>query len=187
MTQAAIPLANHPDRAKTLPTGSLLNPDAAPALSEEFRRELGNALLKYDGAMLFMSVNQIQELARDHGQDAPDKVISRILESIRNRTRSSDVCCRYHDHIVIMLSNTSIQSAHQISERLRESMAHMTFWVNKKQLHITVSIGYTGVNKGDNRESILSRADLWLSKQYQLFQNQDSCPKWDELTHFKLS
>jgi len=167
MTQA-IPSLDHPrDNA---PTGSLLS--TSSTLTSDFRRELGNALLKSDGAMLFLSVDQIQLLIHQHGPKASDKIVNRILDSIRHHTRSSDVCCRYHNHIVIMLANTSVQKAHLIADRLQSSLANLTLWLGKEKLRVTVSIGYTGINRGDNRESILDRADLWLSRQYQLFQTE---------------
>ena len=64
-----------------------------------------------------------------------------------------------------MLSNTNVATAHQVADRMRETMANLIFWLGREQQKITVTIGYTGISKGDNRESILARADLWLSDQ----------------------
>lgn len=180
MTQAIPPLNQSRDNA---PTGSLLS--TSSTLTSDFRRELGNALLKSDGAMLFLSIDQIQLLVQQHGPQASDRIVNRILDSIRHYTRSSDVCCRYHNHIVIMLANTNVQKAHLIANRLQSSLADLTLWLGQEKLRVTVSIGYTGINRGDNRESILDRADLWLSRQYQLFQTEYKS-KHDQLSHLSL-
>ena len=165
MTHAVKAFQNSHEGVTPLHAGSILRPATSHTLTPEFRRELSNALIKHDGAMLFFSIDQFHELTASFGADASDQIVNRVLEAIRNRIRSSDASCRYHNNIVVMLSNTSVKSAHQVADRMRETMANLTFWLGREQHKITVSIGYTGVNKEDNRDSILARADLWLSDQ----------------------
>lgn len=150
-----------------LHTGSTLRADTNHPLTPEFNRELSNALIKHDGAMLFLSIDRYPELSTNLGAQASNRILNRVLESIQDQIRTSDASCRYHNNIVVMLANTNIQSAHRVADRMRENMANMTFWLDKEQHRITVSIGYTGVNKEDDRDSIMARADLWLSDQAQ--------------------
>ncbi len=158
----------------------------AIGLSQSFYNELASALLKSCGTLLFFRIDQLDSLSTNLERSTQEKMVLRVLDAIRSRIRSSDVSCRYyHDNIVVILNNTGIDNAHLVAERLRETIARLVFWVEKKRYTLTVSVGYTAIRKEDSQDAVLARADVWLSEK-QRSPSMPGCIPGNQITNLSI-
>ena len=83
--------------------------------------------------------------------------------------RGSDLKCRYGgDEFMVLLPDTPLVGAKQVSENLRRAIAeHPVTW-NDGQVMVTASFGITSINQGEHDPlSAIARADtaLYRAKQ----------------------
>jgi len=102
----------------------------------------------------------------EHGHDVGDEVIREFAERLKKRVRGIDLACRYGgEEFVVIMPDTDIALAEIVAERIRSGVMDHPFIVDKgaKQLSITVSVGVSTLEAGDNsQDRVLKRADIGL-------------------------
>ena len=81
------------------------------------------------------------------------------MRQITAATRTSDAVFRYGgEEFVVVLSNTSLDGARRLAERVRESVRKS----RGSALSVTVSIGVSAWQPDDSATTLLNRADARL-------------------------
>jgi diguanylate cyclase len=102
------------------------------------------------------------------GHEAGNRLIIRMVETMKHALRGSDIIARYGgDEFVVLLPNTSRAMAREAGERVRKAIAGMGFAPNGEPIETTVSVGLaTFPDDSDEVEDLMSRADqaMYASK-----------------------
>ena len=93
-------------------------------------------------ALLLMDIDYFKNLNDTYGHLCGDYAIKTVGKLLKSKVRSTDIVARYGgDELAVMLIETSLKSAHDIAEKLKEEIGSHTFQWRTKQLGVNVSIG----------------------------------------------
>ncbi|MCF6318287.1 MAG: GGDEF domain-containing protein [Proteobacteria bacterium] len=105
----------------------------------------------------FKSINDM------HGHYAGDKILKSFAQLISGLIRKGDTVGRWGgEEFIILLKGADQLSAFKSMNRLKNKIADHSFDTGNKHLNLTASIGVCQMNKGDNFESLFTRADRAL-------------------------
>ena len=130
-------------------------------IAEEFSRakrhntQLSLALFDID---FFKKINDT------YGHHAGDVILKELGSLISNKTRTSDVACRYGgEEFVLILPETSQVEAFELLDRLREIVAEEIFNKSAKPIKATISVGVAQLDLSDKTPvDFCERADKAL-------------------------
>jgi len=108
-------------------------------------------------------LDYFKDLNDEFGHECGDDVLVHIADLLEANMREGDLVARWGgEEFVIVLPNTSIDEAVDITHRLRESVAHSHPACMRTARSITVSIGVASAVEGEMPDSVLGRADAAL-------------------------
>lgn len=118
-------------------------------------------------SLLLIEVDNFTSFTQTHGNVIGDKVLTYVAMTLRQGVREEDFIARYDTYaFVILLPNTRFHDALQVAEKLRERICekHLTLGKEKKLSlgAITLSIGLSTLQPGDDMDSFFSRVDRAL-------------------------
>jgi len=133
-------------------------------LDEHLSREFAGA--KRDGrifSLLVIDVDDFKQVNDVYGHIAGDGVLRKIGKIVKDRTRPSDMPARFGgEEFVVYLSNTPIEKALTVAEKLRAEVERCEF-EEVTGRGITVSIGVAQSDGSDKtKEDMIERADQAL-------------------------
>lgn len=129
-------------------TVSLLD---AMAQAERYDTPLSVAMGDID---LFKRINET------HGHQAGDKVLAHIASVFSDSLRMPDKVGRYGgEEFLVIFPHTGLAQARKIAERIRNAVQRSKLDVNRNKIQVTVSLGVTQFQKGEDLEQLLSRVD----------------------------
>lgn len=92
--------------------------------------------------ILFIDVDDFKFFNDTYGHQAGDKALAAIAEVIRQESRSEDVAIRYGgEEFVVILPNTSEQSALVLAERIRQKIENIGLSIDGHSRSFTISGG----------------------------------------------
>ncbi len=92
--------------------------------------------------LLLLDLNHFNELNKNFGVLAGDRVLRSTVQTILNNVRQSDVVGRFgEDQFLVVLPKCSEQNALQLGKRLRREMAKLTFSDPRKPFKADFSVG----------------------------------------------
>lgn len=108
------------------------------------------------------------------GHQIGDEVLKYVSSSLKSRIRKSDILARTGgEEFMIILNNTDIQGASNLSEKIRNFFSENNFKNKKLDIPVTISIGISQIKDIDeNLDTIIARADKALYKSKELGRNQ---------------
>lgn len=122
--------------------------------------------------LLMLDVDYFKNINDENGHDVGDAVLQELAKVIQSGLRSSDLLCRYGgEEFVIMLLNTEMDDAKEITERLHSMVASYDFNAIQGQT-LTCSFGLTCFQSNDTENSVLKRADQALYEAKNAGRNQ---------------
>lgn len=108
-------------------------------------------------SMIVFDIDHFKEVNDTHGHTAGDLVLKSIAKVVRKSLRSTDHFIRWGgEEFIVVCSETDLNGAKDIAERIRTAVENFSFGDIGK---ITISFGVTTLREGDNRESMVMRAD----------------------------
>lgn len=112
--------------------------------------------------ILFIDIDNFKIVNDTYGHDIGDEVLKKFANLISTNSRELDVFARWGgEEFILMLPQTNINDGYKLAEKIRNIIALHKF----DQIEtLTCSIGLSMLNKGDNHESIIKRADNALYK-----------------------
>ena len=147
-------------------TGCFNRMHALEVLDAELRRARRSRLPL---SLVMFDLDNFKGINDRHGHLCGDAVLAAVGATMKTELRGSDLKCRYGgDEFMVILPDTPLGGAKQVSENLRRAIAeHPVTW-NDGQVMITASFGITSISQGENDPlSAISRADtaLYRAKQ----------------------
>ena len=120
-------------------------------------------------SLVMFDLDNFKGINDRHGHLCGDAVLAAVGATMKAELRGSDLKCRYGgDEFMVILPDTPLIGAKQVSENLRRAIAeHPVTW-NDGQVMVTASFGITSVNQGEHDPlSAIARADtaLYRAKQ----------------------
>ena len=123
---------------------------------------------------MFLDIDKFKRVNDVFGHHAGDEVLRGVAAQIKSQLRSNDVLARFGgEEFVVLLPKTGLQTASEIAERIRITVAAQPFQVTSKDKQpVTISIGVSRVPDeldGDDMTialKLISTADeaLFLAK-----------------------
>jgi len=93
-------------------------------------------------SVLIVDFDQFNTINENYGFDAGDTILATSAALIQSMVRNNDVVCRYGgEEFGIVLSNTALNGARILAERIRKKIADYEFKKDSTVLKLTVSIG----------------------------------------------
>jgi diguanylate cyclase (GGDEF)-like protein len=110
---------------------------------------------------LMLDLDHFKRINDNYGHPVGDLVVQEFAQCCKRSVREIDLIGRYGgEEVVIFLPETNLETALQVAERLRESVAKTSIRISDKELQFTVSIG---VSRRDENtlelETLIARAD----------------------------
>ena len=117
-------------------------------------------------AFVIMDIDYFKAVNDTYGHDIGDEVLKEFASRISANVRGIDLACRYGgEEFVVVMPDTDVAFAMQVSERLRKGIETTPFPISRdpKALKLTISIGIAGSEgAGDSAGALLHRADQAL-------------------------
>jgi len=126
-------------------------------------------------SLLMIEVDSFKRFNDDFGHEAGDVTLQQVAELIRANTRADDIACRFGgDEFTLIMPETTLESAVQCAERLRESAAVLPLQYNGKPLgNLTLSVGVAVFPRhGETGALALRAADEAMYKAKQAGKNR---------------
>lgn len=135
-------------------------------LMEQFRLEVTRAA-RYDRpfSILMIDLDHFKNVNDTHGHAAGDVVLQGFSEILKQSCRTSDVLSRFGgDEFCVLLTDTPIQGASEVAERIRARTEQEKFAYHNSRLHLTSSVGVGSyardiARRGLTPEAILEEID----------------------------
>lgn len=119
-------------------------------------------------AAIMLDVDFFKRVNDTHGHAAGDEVLRKIATCCRSEVRELDILGRYGgEEFAILLTESDIEQACQVAERLRARIEAFPFDVKGVSLGLTASLGVAELKDAESVESLLDQADqaLYIAKQ----------------------
>jgi two-component system cell cycle response regulator len=115
---------------------------------------------------MVLDVDRFKTINDTFGHDAGDDVLREFAQRVRRSVRGVDLVARFGgEEIVVLMPDTSLETARLAAERIRERVEAEPFRIHKgrNSVAVTVSIGVSSVEGlGETPQTLLKRADLAL-------------------------
>ncbi len=131
---------------------------------EALDRELGRArrYRRRVGLLLF-DIDHFKQVNDSHGHLAGDHVLKQLATAVRDRLRREDVLARYGgEEFAIVLPEVDQGGVRVLAEKVRRLIEKTPFLFEGARMHVTVSIGTTLSQSGDDPAALIKRADARL-------------------------
>ena len=131
-------------------------------LSATLERELARAKREeYPISLVMIDIDNFKKVNDHFGHQAGDMVLQMLAQHINERTRASDIVCRYAgDEFLIVLPKTSPEAALRRAKMWRQSYQETSVTFNQMEIQTTLSIGVANFpTHGDTIQALLTAAD----------------------------
>jgi len=114
-------------------------------------------------SVLMLDIDHFKGINDTHGHATGDEVLRAVTNAVKDRLRNIDQVFRFGgEEFLIVLTNTSRESAALVGERLRSAALQLSYPVTGRPLDLTVSLGCSTLLPGESSDSMLRRADTAL-------------------------
>lgn len=127
---------------------------------QEFERALryGNKL-----TVAVADIDHFKKVNDRYGHQAGDTVIVEVGSIIANNLRKSDFVCRYGgEEFVMLLTETNLEKAMQVAEKIRLAISNCPFAFRDRRVQVTCSIGVAELQANQSISELVERADVAL-------------------------
>ena len=124
-----------------------------------------NPAIQCGVGVLIIDIDHFKRINDTRGHDAGDRIISGVVDVLRQGVRMSDHVGRWGgEEFVILCPGTTREGAATLAEKIRTSVAEYVFERDLEPLSVTISIGVAMSRKNEAFEKTLKRADELLYK-----------------------
>jgi diguanylate cyclase (GGDEF)-like protein len=112
---------------------------------------------------ILLDIDDFKAVNDNHGHPKGDLVLKETAERIEGQLRETDSVGRYGgEEFLIILPNTTVVEAKQVSEKIRLAVAGAT--IGKKEISVTISLGLcdTETYSPKSQDELLHKADVAL-------------------------
>ena len=115
-------------------------------------------------ALVAMDIDDFKPINDRHGHGVGDQTLMSVVESLEACVRPGDLLARWGgDEFVVVLPKSTLESAKNLAERIRQSMSEVP---TVDDFKITLSLGVVERHAGEGPDALMARADqaLYRSK-----------------------
>jgi diguanylate cyclase (GGDEF)-like protein len=124
-------------------------------------------------SVIFLDVDHFKAINDQHGHVGGDITLTAVAKWIKEKTRGSDVIYRIGgEEFVILLSDTCLDGAKLLAERIRIAIETHTLAFDMATIKITASMGVASLRDDDTVDSFVRRADDAMYKAKKSGRNQ---------------
>jgi diguanylate cyclase (GGDEF)-like protein len=111
-------------------------------------------------SLILFDLDNFKEINDRYGHLCGDAVLAAVGAKMQSELRGHDVKCRYGgDEFMVILPETPVEGARQVSENLRQRLeAHRVTW-NDELIEVTASFGVAAVDVDLDPKKAIERAD----------------------------
>lgn len=121
------------------PVTGVLKPSV---ISTYMQRMMSDLRYKKQKAALFcIGVNNMEHIARFHGDDVADEVLAGISKILQEHFRSADLIGRHEKYAFLVLATCSVDEAEGIGRRISTYIQQAEFALERKKLRTTITLG----------------------------------------------
>lgn len=114
-------------------------------------------------SIIMFDLDHFKKVNDSHGHAAGDQILRELAQRCVKTSRTTDLVGRYGgEEFVILLTETNLEAARLIGERLRQSIMNSPFKTEAGNVTITSSLGVAEANQTDTLNSLIERADAAL-------------------------
>ncbi|WP_372795675.1 diguanylate cyclase domain-containing protein [Pontiella sp.] len=112
------------------------------AISAYMQRQMSEIRRKKEPAALFcIGVNNMEHIARFHGDDAADDVMAGVSQVLQDNLRADDLIGRHEKYAYLVLAECSLDEAEIIGKRITTLVQQAQFESEQKKLKTTITLG----------------------------------------------
>ena len=120
-------------------------------------------------SLIVFDIDHFKAINDKHGHAGGDRILRAIAHLLNDHKRSSDFLARFGgEEFVLLLPETTLESAQRLAEKTRERVNASNFRFQKEKVRVTLSAGVGELHPGrDTAEALFERVDaaLYLAKQ----------------------
>ncbi len=108
-------------------------------------------------SIIMFDIDHFKKINDTYGHNVGDNVLKGMVKIVEEHLRKSDNLYRTGgEEFIVILSNTDIEKAEIVAEKIREAICKTKF---EKVGRVTISIGVTQVTEDDDEDTVTSRVD----------------------------
>ena len=116
-----------------------------------------------DISVIMFDIDYFKKINDTYGHKAGDAVLHSFSKSINATIRKNDYLARYGgEEFVLVLPETKLHKALELAERLRKITENLEVKLDDKIIKITTSAGVVSYKNGQNKDSLIQKADELL-------------------------
>ncbi len=144
------------------------------AYDNSMKREVDLSTRQHSAlSLIVLDIDHFKTINDTYGHSSGDKALKALAECIIDTMRQSDIAFRYGgEEFTLILSNTDIDSATLVAERIRIAVSQLTCNDGKRDFAYTVSVGVAQLKQGEDDHLLFDRADKALYKAKKSGRNQ---------------
>lgn len=134
------------------------------ALDNSLAREIDLAQRhKTPLSIITLDIDHFKRVNDSYGHTTGDCVIKAVAAAAVLTVRRSDMAFRYGgEEFVVILSNTNLEGASLLAERLRQEIEQTSIICNNTEISTTVSLGVASLHPDDSAKTFFERTDKAL-------------------------
>ena len=115
-------------------------------------------------SLMLIDLDYFKRVNDTYGHPVGDAVLTDLAKILRKTLRGIDIIARYGgEEFAAVLINTDVSGAKKIAERLRTYVMNTPFFVEEKQLSLTLSVGVAAYpHDAKTKDELISKADQSL-------------------------
>lgn len=148
----------------------MLNRNALDNLAE---KEIKRSLRSDEPlSMLIIDIDHFKQINDKYGHQAGDQVLAQVAQTLEANIRASDLAFRHGgEEFLVLLPDTQLVGAQVTGDKVRAAISKMAFIYNGAQVPVTISVGATTMQDGDNLLSLTLKADTAMYEAKQAGRN----------------
>ncbi len=128
-------------------------------------------------SLIAIDLDHFKQINDQYGHLQGDRVLRRVAEIMRNNVRENDLIVRWGgEEFFWLCPNTPLKRACSLAERLREQV-QLFFREHPELPPTTLSAGVAQLQRGEQADQFIQRADEALYRAKQLGRNRISCAR----------
>ena len=118
-------------------------------------------------SVLIADIDRFKPINDTYGHPAGDEILRQFSQRLRSNIRGIDLACRFGgEEFVVVMPDTSAETAAEVAGRLLDSIARQRFEIDQEgvTIPVTASVGVATMAEGfdETAESLLKKADKAL-------------------------
>lgn len=110
--------------------------------------------------LLMLDLDHFKLINDGYGHGVGDDVLRAVSAALKSQLRNVDMIFRFGgEEFMVLLSNTSIEAASLVGERLRSTIENLQYLSQGQAIRLSMSLGCAALQPFESAESLTHRAD----------------------------